>query len=188
MRYLVTMTSMLWVVAACEASEAPPDARELLDADEARDASAASDASGSEDALALDALAPDSPEPDAPGVPRDAGPSTEDGGPHDAAAAEDAATCAGTVCDGACVDTSGAVEHCGGCGNDCRTLPGVDVAAVACERGACVIAACLTRLADCDGAPENGCEVSLRSDDRNCGMCERVCSAPTDLCMNGECR
>jgi len=190
MRYLVSMTVTLWAVAACQTSDTPPDAGEVLDADESHDGTPTPDASGSDDALdalALDALAPDASGPDAPGVPQDVGPSAEDGAQSDAAA-DATAACAGRICDGACVDTSAAVEHCGACGSDCRALPGIDAASVACERGACVITACLTRLADCDGASENGCEVSLRSDDQNCGMCGRVCAAPTDLCMNGECR
>jgi hypothetical protein len=71
-------------------------------------------------------------------------------------------------------------HHCGGCDNDCTTLPNVDPARVSCVAGMCSLAgACVAGFADCTSAP--GCETSIASPD-HCGSCASVCSGATPLC------
>lgn len=84
-------------------------------------------------------------------------------------------------CDGSAVDCEVDVRtnarHCGGCadddGIDCTALEDDDskhVATTACQNRTCMIGSCSPGWTDCDGAPENGCEVSANSVER-CGGC-----------------
>jgi hypothetical protein len=86
-----------------------------------------------------------------------------------------------TRCGMACVDTQSSVDHCGACGNVCPGGPG---AARLCVGGACRIT-CATGTADCDRNPATGCEVSIATDTRNCGMCGNACASLT--CSGGAC-
>ncbi|HJL18228.1 MAG TPA: hypothetical protein RMH99_21370 [Sandaracinaceae bacterium LLY-WYZ-13_1] len=87
----------------------------------------------------------------------------------------DACAAAQTCCDGACVDTSADVEHCGGCGDPC---PSGERATRTCAAGACGFD-CDSGFADCDeGVP--GCEADL-GDPATCGGCETAC-AVDELC------
>ena len=40
--------------------------------------------------------------------------------------------------------------------------------------------------ADCDGDASNGCEAVLGTDNKNCGMCAKACTA-TQTCLGGTC-
>ncbi len=76
--------------------------------------------------------------------------------------------------DNACeINTRTDVLNCGSCGNACA-LPH---AAAECSAGECHIAAdgCEAGFADCNGLPEDGCEINLAQDKLNCGACNKVC-------------
>jgi hypothetical protein len=72
------------------------------------------------------------------------------------------------------------VKSCGGCGVAC---PSGAAAVAVCAAGACAIA-CDPGAADCDGKPENGCEVAVTTDLKSCGACGVACAAS---CSNGTC-
>lgn len=78
-------------------------------------------------------------------------------------------------------------QNCGSCGNVCA-LPH---AAAECSAGECRIQTdgCDEGFADCNGLPEDGCEVDLSQDKLNCGACTKVCpelnGAP--FCAAGMC-
>jgi hypothetical protein len=67
------------------------------------------------------------------------------------------------------------IMNCGSCGNACD-LPN---AASECSAGECRIQTdgCEAGFADCNGMPEDGCEVNLAQDKDNCGVCNKVCPA-----------
>ena len=46
---------------------------------------------------------------------------------------------------------------------------------------------CAAGFADCDGMPDNGCEVDISSDAANCGGCLAVCLGDDVTCTQGEC-
>jgi len=56
----------------------------------------------------------------------------------------------------------------------------------ACVAGACEIVSCDPGYDDCDLLLGTGCEVSLLSDDENCGACGEVCTLP-EHCYDGDC-
>ncbi len=77
-------------------------------------------------------------------------------------------------------------NNCGARGNACRAPNGV----AACVAGACAVASCDAGYADCDGAPDNGCELDTASDVGHCGSCSRACSAGAHsaaTCAGGLC-
>jgi hypothetical protein len=81
-----------------------------------------------------------------------------------------------TMCaTGTCVDTSSSVDHCGMCNNACPRT-GANVTTGDCMMGRCRLV-CAGGFEDCDGNADNGCEVNLRTDANNCGMCRTACSA-----------
>ncbi len=69
------------------------------------------------------------------------------------------------------------------CGVRCRTLP--HAGTPACVRGVCGTV-CDPSFGDCDGNAANGCEVDLRGDVSNCGMCGRSCPSG-QVCANANC-
>ncbi|HOX43655.1 MAG TPA: putative metal-binding motif-containing protein [Myxococcota bacterium] len=75
-------------------------------------------------------------------------------------------------CSGACVDTQGDLENCGGCGQGCVTPH----ATPACVAGDCVIQACDAGQADCAGGAADGCETPLGTD-ADCAGCGDACAA-----------
>src|SRR5690606_30992041 len=82
-----------------------------------------------------------------------------DAGSTDAGSTDGGEGCASGEmrCDGACIDTSGALTSCGTCGNVCPTPPN---AIPTCVGGTCGFD-CNAGFADCDGAAANGCEADL---------------------------
>jgi hypothetical protein len=99
----------------------------------------------------------------------------------------------GTRCGEECVYLDGDPRHCGACGNACpsdeaRMKRGV------CEQGSCTFH-CIAPFADCDGDPDNGCEVDLFAsigDVNHCGRCGNACQKPTApglqvQCLNSAC-
>ncbi|KYF77810.1 hypothetical protein BE11_40005 [Sorangium cellulosum] len=110
--------------------------------------------------------------------------------------------CIDTVCGPTCPDgyancdrlTEGACEvnvradadNCGGCGQKCA-LPH---ATAECQGGACKVKACEAPYADCDGDPENGCEVNTSTDAGHCGGCDALCPAANGeaYCEQSECK
>ena len=76
------------------------------------------------------------------------------------------------------------VVNCGFCGFVCPAGPN----SVAVCHGTCSIV-CNTGFANCDGNPNDGCEIAVSSDPSNCGSCGQVCFAPgaTVGCSNGIC-
>lgn len=73
-----------------------------------------------------------------------------------------------------CVDLMTDVKHCGACRRGCLLANAEN----GCAGGKCYIKSCDKGWADCNGIPDDGCEVDLNADDNNCGSCGRVCSLP----------
>ncbi len=71
------------------------------------------------------------------------------------------------------------IENCGQCGNLCD-FPNVSFST--CNGGLCLVASCEIdenndiRYADCNGTPDDGCEIDLMNDANNCGTCHRDCA------------
>ncbi len=59
-----------------------------------------------------------------------------------------------------------------------------------CQGGACKVKACEAPYADCDGDPENGCEVNTSTDSSHCGGCDELCPAVNGdaYCEASECK
>jgi hypothetical protein len=87
---------------------------------------------------------------------------------------------------GTCVSLDDDPYNCGGCG---RLCPGVSLLRqhfmVTCTLGVCG-GKCADGHADCDGLPDNGCEVDTSVDNRNCGACGNAC-LPDQPCSEGKC-
>ncbi|WP_437774529.1 hypothetical protein [Sorangium sp. So ce1097] len=78
------------------------------------------------------------------------------------------------------------VDNCGGCGLKCA-LPH---ATAECQGGACKVKECEAPYADCDGDPENGCEVNTATNASHCGGCDELCPAANGdaYCEASECK
>lgn len=72
-------------------------------------------------------------------------------------------------------------NNCGDCGNVCPPAPN---ASPSCFVKECDFF-CNAHFGDCDANPENGCEVDLTSDNKNCGLCGNDCG--DNACQNGGC-
>ena len=70
--------------------------------------------------------------------------------------------------------------------SDCPRLPN---ATMVCNAGRCELGGCARAFEDCDGEPENGCELDTNSDPSNCGGCGVLCDRPnaTTSCISGSC-
>jgi hypothetical protein len=101
---------------------------------------------------------------------------------HIASCNTDTADCNATVADGCEVQLTADASNCGACGSVC---PGAPNATGVCTAGTCA-QACLPGFANCDGDPDNGCEVDVSG---NCGVCGNACELPhaTGTCANGTC-
>jgi hypothetical protein len=85
--------------------------------------------------------------------------------------------------DDGCETPTTTVTDCGGCDNPCMRMN----ANVSCESGSCSITSCLPGFDDCDRLDFNGCETDVRSDSRNCGICDRRCTGPAMRCVDMVC-
>jgi hypothetical protein len=91
-------------------------------------------------------------------------------------------------CDGTCVSTS---DDRFGCARASCSPCALHHAVNSCNaEGACVIASCVGSWEDCDRDPDNGCEVDLDTDPKNCGACEDACDMPDNgeaACAEAQC-
>lgn len=87
-------------------------------------------------------------------------------------------------------------ENCGGCGDmgiDCDDAFAALNATGRCVASTCQIDDCFDDFDDCDDTANNGCESDLRSDEGDCGQCDRQCMAigtsglPGNECVAGTC-
>ncbi len=93
--------------------------------------------------------------------------------------------CDGDTVNGCETDVTASTMHCGACGAMC-TLPN---ATAGCTASLCSVGSCAMGFGDCDRLAGNGCEVNLRSNSMNCGMCGQVCAFAnaTAACTMGAC-
>ena len=129
------------------------------------------------------------------GPPLDLGIVTEAGAPETSAGMCPSNTCpAGLItCPGTslpcAVDLMSDDDNCGACGVRCRQDPAFldqNHGIARCVEGTCRMV-CQTTHADCNGLPDDGCEVDLvghHADKNNCGGCGIVCK---DQCYFGVC-
>lgn len=75
-------------------------------------------------------------------------------------------------------------SSCGGCGKKCNQTNGV----AGCVNGVCSLL-CNPGFGNCDGNPDNGCEVDLGAHVSNCGSCGNACPSAngTPTCQAGKC-
>ncbi len=91
-----------------------------------------------------------------------------------------------TQCRNGCKDLLSDPLNCGACGTSCGN-PRANQAASQCRKGVCEID-CLPGFADCNGDPNDGCEVDLRVHPANCGACGNKCDfAAGQPCIDGKC-
>lgn len=92
-------------------------------------------------------------------------------------------------CDGnptnGCETSLNSLDNCGQCGNVCA----LDNATASCTNQECIVKTCAAGFSNCNGDHADGCETNLKSDDFNCGTCNKVCSFPNAgaTCSAGEC-
>ena len=76
--------------------------------------------------------------------------------------------------------------NCGGCGTVCLNGHGTTT----CSGGGCA-PTCSAGFNDCDGNPNNGCELPTSSDSANCGGCKLACkttNASATSCLSSACK
>lgn len=97
------------------------------------------------------------------------------------------ADCDGKTETGCEINTNERVDHCGECRIDCQALyPTVPRGIVSCGAGACVIGGCDTGYKNCNGLVRDGCERHVQTDNNNCGVCGKKCTAD-QTCTDGVC-
>lgn len=84
-------------------------------------------------------------------------------------------------------DVSKDVNNCGECGKKCTAASG---GTLYCKSGTCGETVCPAGFGDCNGDPDDGCEVDLRTDKANCNTCGNLCLAAngTASCNNRVCQ
>ncbi|XP_024398285.1 uncharacterized protein [Physcomitrium patens] len=78
------------------------------------------------------------------------------------------------------------VKNCGNCGVKCHSPSN---ATPVCSNGVCGYR-CKQYFKDCDKRKDNGCEVAIRTDVKNCGRCGKVCPQfknAVSQCREGRC-
>lgn len=80
-------------------------------------------------------------------------------------------------------------DHCGSCGNACPLFEALHMRS-RCVKGACA-AECIkdsdsSDWKDCNAFLDDGCEINIGSDPKNCGSCGHQCPEG-DLCNEGRC-
>ena len=95
----------------------------------------------------------------------------------------DYADCNANELDG-CEAFTSSLTDCAGCGIACSLSNATET----CTTGSCEIVSCDVGFDDCDGAPDTGCETSLRTTS-DCGTCGTACSLPraAETCATGSC-
>ncbi len=93
-----------------------------------------------------------------------------------------------TRCGNRCVDVAVDLDNCGACGNSC---PGANDATSngtpTCNGGHCGYT-CYPGFADCNGRINDGCEVDVGKDPKNCGGCGTKCDQQLKQpCIGGVC-
>lgn len=80
--------------------------------------------------------------------------------------------------------TSG--THCGQCGQGCQPA---NATQYQCTAGACVIGQCAAGFVNCNNLVSDGCEINVKTDPQNCGLCGKGCSVAngTPACNDGAC-
>lgn len=87
---------------------------------------------------------------------------------------------------GKCSDLLTDELNCGMCGVRCETNAAIHVVG-SCEHGLCKTE-CESGFDDCNGDPIDGCEVDLRIQPANCGVCGHACDlAAGQPCIDGRC-
>ena len=84
--------------------------------------------------------------------------------------------------DGCETDLENDARNCGACGGVCQ---GVVHGTAACVDGSCTFV-CTAGYEDCNADSSDGCEISLVSNESNCGVCENVCVSGEE-CVDGIC-
>ena len=129
-----------------------------------------------------------------------------DGGDASLDAALPVLSCIGTECPApfaTCISESGPSykcgidlmrdpDHCGACGNKCLTYKPLHMTS-RCVDGACELE-CLNEpnpfdpadWRNCNGLVDDGCEINVLTDPKNCGGCGNAC-APGVECIEGKC-
>jgi hypothetical protein len=84
-------------------------------------------------------------------------------------------------------DLTGDVKNCGECKKECLPQKG---GTVFCKDDTCGETVCPTGFGDCNGDPDDGCEIDLRIDPLNCGSCRNLCVVAngTAGCSKGVCQ
>lgn len=106
-------------------------------------------------------------------------------------------TCVGcapneTLCGTVCADLVSNDANCGACGTVCPRFPAGYPAApksmyYGCANSVCNNLKCLMGYANCNGELNDGCEVDLSKDPKNCGGCGIECAAG-EACLKGVCQ
>ncbi|MBK8255129.1 MAG: hypothetical protein IPK82_21015 [Polyangiaceae bacterium] len=91
-----------------------------------------------------------------------------------------------TFCDGACVSIEDPTFGCG----DATCAPCFTAnAQPGCSEGACAVGSCNGTFRDCNGSPDDGCEVDISNTVAQCGACGNACNLAdaTPECTQGMC-
>ncbi len=93
--------------------------------------------------------------------------------------------CDNDVATGCETDIQQDVSHCGACGDVCTIANGMGD----CNGGNCQVMTCNGAFEDCNGNPNDGCEVNTATSTNNCGMCGMACSFAnaSATCNGGAC-
>jgi hypothetical protein len=122
----------------------------------------------------------DGGDPDVRAMPADAA-SRVDGVAPDAPSCGDGKK----LCSTYCVDVADPRFGCAAASCDPCTLPSANMDITCSSSGSC-LPECTAGFLDCDGNPENGCEVDGRSNREHCGACGRPCGEHQS-CSAGSC-